>query len=231
MVLPPLTSIPVHFVGSFVLAAVIGYSAGSIPAAYLLVRWRSNADIRRAGSGNVGALNSYMVTGSKFVGGAVLLLDLLKGMAAVLISRWAWPDAFVLDSVAGVAAVVGHNFPVWLSFKGGRGLAPSAGVMIALAWPVVGVWLVLWGAGYLLLRDVNPANAFASVILFALFLILPDNILSAAGPAPNNVVWIRLAGALLMMIILIKHIEPLKEYIGQLRDRSGSAKRSDGGPP
>lgn len=216
--------------GSFFLAAVIGYSVGSLPTAYVLVRWRSKADIREAGSGNVGALNSYIVTGSRMVGGAVLLLDLLKGVMAVLLSRWAGPDAFGLGAVAGVAAVVGHNFPVWLSFKGGRGLAPSSGVMIMMAWPVVAVWLVLWGAGYLLLREVNPANAFASVVLLALFLFLPEDIISAVFPGSEGIVWIRIFGIVLMTIILIKHSKPLMEYLRKLRNRRGSAQRSDGGP-
>jgi glycerol-3-phosphate acyltransferase PlsY len=209
---------------------VIGYSIGSIPAAYLIVRWGSRADIRESGSGNVGALNSYTVTGSSLVGGAVLLLDVLKGVAAVLLARWAGSDTFGLGSVAGVAAVVGHNFPVWLSFKGGRGLATSAGVMFTLAWPVVIIWLLLWGAGYLWLREVNPANALASAVLLLLFLLLPESIVTSVVPGSERIVWIRLFGILLMTIILIKHIEPLKEYLGKLRSRLRSAQRIDGGP-
>ena len=119
-----------------IVAGVVGYLLGSFPTAYLMVRLKSRVDIRKAGSGNVGTLNSFMVTKSKGVGVVVLLLDLLKGVAAVTIAPlFGASDPFLAQTVAGAAAVAGHNFPVWLGGKGGRGLATGAGVMLP---PAVG---------------------------------------------------------------------------------------------
>jgi len=153
------------------------------------------------------------------VGSVVLLVDILKGAVAVYIVRSLEGASFPLASVGGVAAVIGHNFPVWLAFKGGRGLATSAGAMLLLAWPIVGAWLVLWGAGYLLTRQVNPANAAASVLVLVACLVVPDTYVSAIAAGSDGTGWARLFGAVLMTVILIKHVQPLKEYVEELRGR------------
>ena len=214
---------------SFCVAVAVGYCVGSVPMAYWLVRWKSSIDIRQAGSGNVGTLNSYLVTGSVAVGGVVLLLDVLKGAVAVCLVRWLEPGSFPLASVGGVAAVIGHNFPVWLAFKGGRGLATSAGATLVLAWPIIGVWLVSWGAGYLLTRQVNPANAVASALVLVACLVVPDTYMSSIVQGSDPTGWVRLFGVVLMTVILIRHIQPLKEYVEELRGRSGPARPNDGG--
>ena len=114
---------------------LLGYLLGSIPCAYLMVQWKSKKDIRQTGSGNVGALNSYLVTRSGLVGGAVPLLDMLKGMAAVALP-WLFFDAGLAGgAAAGVASIIGHNFPIWLKFKGGKGVATFLGCLFGLYWP------------------------------------------------------------------------------------------------
>jgi glycerol-3-phosphate acyltransferase PlsY len=128
-----------------VVAAFAGYLAGSIPFGLLLTRLAGLGDIRRVGSGNIGATN-VLRTGNKGLAAATLLLDALKGALPVLLfigepGASAWPPL-----VAGLAAVIGHNFPVWLGFRGGKGVATTLGVLTALAWPVGlaagAVWLV-----------------------------------------------------------------------------------------
>src|SRR5512147_2237624 len=117
---------------ALLLALCGGYLIGSVPWAFILVRLRSNRDIRKEGSGNVGTLNSYVVTGSRKVGVAVLLLDLAKGFAAAEFGRMVGGGDFSTAAVGLLAAILGHNYPVWLRFKGGRGLAPAAGGMLAI---------------------------------------------------------------------------------------------------
>ncbi|MFO1153037.1 MAG: glycerol-3-phosphate 1-O-acyltransferase PlsY [Rhodospirillales bacterium] len=126
-------------------AALAGYLAGSIPFGLLITRFAGVGDIRRIGSGNIGATN-VLRTGRKGLAAATLLLDALKGALPVLLFTDAaapggWPPL-----VAGFAAVIGHNFPVWLAFRGGKGVATTLGVLAGLAWPVglavAGVWLV-----------------------------------------------------------------------------------------
>ena len=117
-------------VGSIVLAIVIGYLLGSIPCAYIAARWVKGADIRQLGGGNVGAVNVMREVGT-VAGFAVLLADMAKGAVAVLIAQWlGLPLLFVF--IVGLAAVVGHSWPVWLKFNGGMGLATTLGVLLAL---------------------------------------------------------------------------------------------------
>lgn len=210
----------------YIVAAVVGYLLGSIPVAFLVVRWKSRIDIRSAGSGNVGTLNSYVVTKSKWVGALVLFFDLLKGMAAVFIApQLGAADPFLAQSAAGVAAVAGHNFPVWLGGKGGRGLATAAGVMLPLqAWSLV-LWVAAWAAGFLRLRKVNLANALATVVVIVVSLIIPGESLERFLPEGATVMGFRLLIVLVMSIVLVRHIGPVREYARQRRQKKGGAEQ------
>ena len=117
-------------VGSTVLAIVIGYLLGSIPSAYIAGRLVKGADIRRLGGGNVGAVNVMREIGTA-AGFTVLFVDMAKGLAAVLIAQWLGLS-LILVFIVGLAAVVGHIWPVWLGFKGGKGAATAMGVLLAL---------------------------------------------------------------------------------------------------
>jgi glycerol-3-phosphate acyltransferase PlsY len=126
-------------------AAILGYLLGSIPFGLVLTRMAGLGDIRAIGSGNIGATN-VLRTGNKALAVATLLLDGGKGALAVIAVKLLFPDATILALVAGIAAVIGHNFPVWLKFKGGKGVATTFGLMLGAA-PLVGVaacatWLV-----------------------------------------------------------------------------------------
>lgn len=123
-------------------AGVLAYFLGSIPFGLLLTRLAGHGDIRGVGSGNIGATN-VLRTGNKTLAALTLLLDLAKGTAAVSIAQIWSAEA---GMVAAGCAVLGHMFPVWLGFRGGKGVATALGVLIPLAWPValgaVLVWLV-----------------------------------------------------------------------------------------
>ena len=125
------------------LTACLAYLLGAIPFGLLITRALGLGDLRTIGSGNIGATN-VLRTGHRGAALATLLLDALKGAAAVLVARWfAGEDA---AQVAGLAAFLGHLYPVWLNFKGGKGVATFLGILLALAWPVglaaCGVWAV-----------------------------------------------------------------------------------------
>src|ERR1700739_3559688 len=125
-------------------AFIIGYLLGSIPFGLVLTRLAGTQDIRSIGSGSIGATN-VLRTGNKGLAAATLLLDALKGTAAVVIGGYfGGPNAAML---AGLGAFLGHIFPVWLKFRGGKGVATFLGIMLALAWPVgllaIGTWLAV----------------------------------------------------------------------------------------
>src|SRR5579872_4707760 len=125
------------------LALIIGYLLGSIPFGLVLTRLAGTQDLRAIGSGNIGATN-VLRTGRKGLAAATLLLDMGKGALAVAVAR-SFSEEFA--AVAALAAVIGHLFPVWLRFKGGKGVATSAGVLLAFNPPValatIATWLVM----------------------------------------------------------------------------------------
>jgi len=151
-----------------ILAALLGYLLGSIPFGLILTR-NVGVDIRSIGSGNIGATN-VLRTGRKGLALATLLLDGGKGAVAVLVARWIDGSDW-LPLAAGVGAVFGHNFPVWLKFKGGKGVATTLGMMLA-AQPAVGlVTCVTWAVVFALSR-ISSLAALISLALSPLFAMM-----------------------------------------------------------
>lgn len=150
-------------------ALLLGYALGSIPFGLLLTRMAGTQDIRSIGSGNIGATN-VLRTGRKGLAAATLLGDALKGTVAVLLAlAWLGPEAAL---AAALGAFLGHLFPVWLGFKGGKGVATFLGVTLALAWPAALVFAAAWLAVAFLTRYSSLAALVASVVtaLSAFFL-------------------------------------------------------------
>lgn len=144
-----------------ILALVFGYLLGSIPFGLLLTRAAGLGDVRKIGSGNIGATN-VLRTGNKGLAAATLLLDALKGTAAVLIAGHFAPETAVW---AGLGAFLGHLFPAWLGFKGGKGVATYLGVLIGLAWPVALIFALVWLLMAFLLRYSSLAALTAAVVV------------------------------------------------------------------
>ena len=129
----------------YVFAAALGYFLGSIPFGLVLTKLAGTKDIRTIGSGNIGATN-VLRTGRKGLAAATLLCDALKGTAAVILARMLGGVAFDPDAamIAGAAAFLGHLFPVWLNYKGGKGVAVYIGIMLGLFWPAALVFCLAW---------------------------------------------------------------------------------------
>ena len=125
---------------SYALAFAFGYLLGSIPFGLLLTRAAGAPDIRTIGSGNIGATN-VLRTGRKWLAATTLLCDMFKGTVAVLVAKHFGMDAAL---AAGLGAFVGHLFPIWLTFKGGKGVATYIGVLIGLYWPAALAFCVVW---------------------------------------------------------------------------------------
>jgi glycerol-3-phosphate acyltransferase PlsY len=132
--------------GRSLLFVAIAYLLGSLPTAYLLVRWVGRGDLRSVESGSVGALNAFRATGAGWIGWTVLMADAAKGVLAVALAGSG--AGITLQAVLAAAAVAGHNWPVWLRGRGGKGLATAAGALTVITPIAVPVWLVLWGIGY-----------------------------------------------------------------------------------
>jgi glycerol-3-phosphate acyltransferase PlsY len=143
----------------WLLAAITGYLLGSIPFGLLITRAAGMGDVRDIGSGATGATN-VLRTGNKGAAAATLVLDLAKGLGAVLLAKFLWPGA---EAVAAVAVVVGHCFPAWLGFRGGKGVATNAGVAFGLAWPIGLAYALVWLAVLAIVRISSVAGMTAVV--------------------------------------------------------------------
>jgi glycerol-3-phosphate acyltransferase PlsY len=175
---------------SILLALIGGYALGSIPFGLVLTRLAGTSDIRAIGSGNIGATN-VLRTGRKDLAAATLILDALKGTVAVLI---AWRFGLYPATAAAFGALLGHMFPVWLGFRGGKGVATFVGCMIGLYWPAALAFAIVWLPVAFATRyssAAGMAGAAASVIALAL--------LGLIEPA--------IASLLMMLLILWKHRE------------------------
>jgi acyl phosphate:glycerol-3-phosphate acyltransferase len=144
-----------------IVSLVAGYLVGSVPFAYILTRRTAHVDIRESGSGNVGGYNTYVVTQSKAMGLLVIVLDAVKGAIAVSISLWMYPNSYLILCVAMLGALAGHIYPIWLGFKGGRGLATAAGGMAVLGASYGIVWSITWIIAKRLKCDILRANLVA----------------------------------------------------------------------
>ncbi|HHY82722.1 MAG TPA: glycerol-3-phosphate 1-O-acyltransferase PlsY [Clostridiales bacterium] len=153
----------------YIIAALIGYFVGNIASSYFAGKIMKNIDIREHGSGNAGATNTFRVLGAK-AGVIVFICDILKGILAVYIGLWLTGDKLG-GMLAGGAAILGHNWPVFLNFKGGKGIASSFGLILIL-FPKIGLILFLIAGTLVLLTRYVSVGSISGAILFPIFLVI-----------------------------------------------------------
>jgi glycerol-3-phosphate acyltransferase PlsY len=197
------------------LYSLLGYLLGSIPFGLLLTRFAGLGDIRDIGSKNIGATN-VLRTGRKDLAIATLLADALKGTAAVLIA-WHIGGTDLAMLAAGLGAFIGHVFPVWLRFKGGKGVATYIGVLFAISWPIALAFLAIWLAVAFLSRYSSLSALVASVAT-------PVILFFTAG-----IVWAGMF-AIMSAILIAKHHANIKRLMSGTETRIGkSAASAPGG--
>lgn len=192
---------------------VLCYIIGSFPTAYLLVKYKTNKDLTKEGSGNVGTLNSFTVSKSKFIGIAVLLIDILKGILPVYFMMFIMPHPYQSVMLGACALILGHNYPVWLKFKGGRGLATGAGIFMVINYYIFVGWCIVWLLVFLVKRKVLIANTIATFLLpfyvllinFFSFLVVNSNV---QGFSLN---YFTIYSIIITIIILSRHTEVFKK--------------------
>ncbi|MDP1027207.1 glycerol-3-phosphate 1-O-acyltransferase PlsY [Sphingomonas sp. KR1UV-12] len=192
------------------LAIVIGYVLGSIPFGIILTRLGGAGDLRQIGSGNIGATN-VLRTGRKGLAAATLLLDLLKGSAAVLLVQALFPGEGVL---AAVGAFIGHCYPVWLRFRGGKGVATLMGVVLALHWPSGLVYAAVW-LGLLAVLRISAVAGMAAAVSAPV---------SAALFGRFDLVLVLLAFAL---IVVWKHGDNIERLLAGTEPRVGRSRADE----
>lgn len=199
-------------------AFFISYLIGSVPTAYLVVKSTAKLDIRTVGSGNVGGRNALEVTGNKWVGIVVVIVDLLKGVLAVGAAGEIFPGDVTTISVAMSGVVFGHCYPIWLRFQGGRGLATAAGVFLMTSWAWVAVWFMIYFVFEKVSKNVHAASVIALVGSPLVVWLLPNSLIVLLIPSEFTVEQFFVAGILVMAVCLSRHIEPMKEFGKQKTD-------------
>jgi glycerol-3-phosphate acyltransferase PlsY len=194
------------------LSAMLGYFLGAIPFGIILTRMTGAGDLRSIGSGNIGATN-VLRTGRKGLAAATLLLDMLKGTMAVLLARMIWPEADInITLAAGAGAFIGHCYPVWLKFDGGKGVATLLGVCLGLDWPLGLIFALVWLGTLAISRYSSLSGIMAA-------LITP---LAAYLLGLTNVALLLIACAVLLMW---KHMPNIQRLIAGEEPKVGAAKK------
>ena len=173
-------------------ALAIGYLLGSIPFGLILTRLAGTQDIRSIGSGNIGATN-VLRTGRKGLAAATLLGDALKGTAAVLIVKWLYGAGAaqgLLPMAAGLGAFTGHVFPVWLKFKGGKGVATFIGILLGLYWPAALFFCAVWLAVAWLSRYSSLSALIASAATPIFLLVMKEPVVASLFLLLSLLLWI-----------------------------------------
>jgi glycerol-3-phosphate acyltransferase PlsY len=193
------------------LLVLLGYALGSIPFGYLLVRARSGGDVRAMGSGNIGATNVARTAGMS-IGVATLLLDAGKGYFAVWLAGHFSGGNIRIMMYAGLAAILGHVFPVWLKFSGGKGVATALGVFLMISWGAVAAAVAVFAIVVLFWRYVSLASVSAAAALPLLVYLL-----YAPGHAPPSTVT---AGTLLAAaLVIVKHRQNIERLMAGTEPR------------
>lgn len=191
-----------------ILIFLAAYLFGSFPSAYLLVKLKTRDDIRNMGSGNVGALNALRAGKSKPIAVLVLILDLAKGAFPAWYVFYQIETGFLIQLLVVCGVMLGHVYPVWLKFKGGRGLAVVAGALLVIQPVLVVIWIVMWAIFFLLIRKHIIASLIATftlpiVVFFARSLYFNNEILLIVLPV--------------CMLIFQRHLERLPDLVEDKR--------------
>jgi glycerol-3-phosphate acyltransferase PlsY len=196
------------------IAIVGGYLLGSIPFGLIATRLGGAGDIRKIGSGNIGATN-VLRSGRKDLAAITLVGDAGKGIVAVLLARWLTHDNAAVVALAGGAAFLGHLFPVWLKFKGGKGVATFYGVLLAAAWPVGVLAAITWLAVAAFFR-ISSLAALVAAALAAPFALATDQPYAMLGLA-----------LFMAVLIFIRHRENIARLLKGQEPKIGGKKKTE----
>ena len=192
------------------LIAVFSYFCGSIPFGLILTKTFSGKDIRDVGSGNIGATN-VLRTGNKYLAFSTLILDILKGYIAVIITKQFFPELLQLSALL---VFLGHIFPIWLKFKGGKGVATFLGILFALSYSLTLLFILTWITVALIFKYSSLSSIFASITVFVISFI-KENVIKAFDPNISNVSDIKLLLFIFLILIIYTHKNNISNLINR----------------
>ena len=182
------------------LVTIFSYFCGSIPFGLILTKFFSGKDIRSIGSKNIGATN-VLRTGNKYLAFTTLILDILKGYFAVIITQQYFPE---LIQLSALLVFLGHLFPIWLKFKGGKGVATFIGILFALSYSLTLLFILTWITVALIFKYSSLSSIFASITVFVISFV-KENVIKAFDPNISNVSDIKLLLFIFLILIIYTH--------------------------
>ena len=215
------------FILFYIIACIVCYLIGSIPSAFLVLKKFHGKNIMDEGSGNVGAMNSFDVTGSKMTGFVVFAFDFLKGFIPVAVLIFVFDLYLPYIMIPAVMLVIGHNYSIFLKFKGGRGLATAAGASMLINYSLMVIWCFLFVATFLIKRNVHWGNVIATILMPLMVYILSGFILQftlgyidvgSGGYYTALEEQLFVFSSSISLIILLKHINPIVELLKKKKE-------------
>lgn len=194
-----------------ILFALLGYLFGSIPFGLILVKAAGLGDIRQIGSGNIGTSN-VLRTGRKDLALATLILDAAKGAIAFALTYWVFKQSYNIALIAGFAAVIGHNYSVWLKFKGGKGVATSLGLYLVASPIIAIITIIIWLIVAIITRISSLAAMTALLVTPFIAYLYHDNALA-------------IVSFLLWLLCIFRHKDNIKRILNGTENKIGSAKK------
>ena len=192
------------------LVAVFSYFCGSIPFGLILTKAFTGKDIRSIGSGNIGATN-VLRTGNKYLAFSTLILDILKGYFAVIITQQYFLE---LIQLSALLVFLGHIFPIWLKFKGGKGVATFLGILFALSYSLTLLFIFTWITVALIFKYSSLSSIFASITVFVISFI-KENVIKVFDPNISNVSDIKLLLFIFLILIIYTHKNNISNLINR----------------
>ena len=196
------------------LVGVFSYFCGSIPFGLILTKAFSGKDIRNIGSRNIGATN-VLRTGNKYLAFSTLILDILKGYFAVIITQQYFLE---LIQLSALLVFLGHLFPIWLKFKGGKGVATFLGILFALSYGLTLLFILTWITVALIFKYSSLSSIFASITVFVISFI-KENVIKAFDPNISNVSDIKLLLFIFLILIIYTHKNNISNLINRTEDK------------
>ena len=200
---------------NYILIFAMSYLLGAIPFSYILVKVSSGKDLRNEGSGNLGTLNSYEVSKNKIIAISVLILDMFKATISIEILATLFGIHNSIGTlITGIGIILGHNWNIFLRFRGGRGLAPAAGLAFAINLFPLFLWLLVWAVFKTLFKNIHLANCSSSIISIVIIWLAPSEIIQYFDSAFSiNAAYFRVLFTAVNVLILFGHFNVFSQLI------------------
>ena len=209
---------------TYLLIFAMAYLLGSISFSYIFIKKFHNKDLRNEGSGNLGMLNSYEASKDKVLTFAILMLDMTKAIYCIALVNLLFYESYLIGTIiAGIGIILGHNWNIFLRFRGGRGLAPAAGISIVVNFYPLIIWLASWTISKAFTKNIHISNCISSILTIAILWISPSDLIFSFDSwnyiTPDA---LRLLFTAINILIILSHYKVLIDYKDAILRRSNA---------